>query len=667
MMTMLLENFHFLRPWWLLAIVPACLLAFGLLGSARRSTQWQSYIDARLLPFLLDGETSGMQKAPIIALALLWSLASIALAGPTWQQKAQPVQQDTSAMVILWDLSPSMYAQDVKPSRLVRARLKLMDLLNTRDEGLTALITYSGDAHVVTPLTDDTRTIKSLLPGIDPSVMPSIGSNAEAAFELAHSLLKETGIAEGSIVFVSDGIAADAYERLRATARSANHRVSVWGIGTKAGAPIPLPSGGFVKDKRDEIVIAQVDSDALSDAAASMGGIYIPFSNDSQDIDTLNYFGSDNYAAQTQDKQRVFDQWQEQGHWIALLLLPFAAVAFRRGWLLCLCLGGVLAAPESHALGWQDLWKTEDQQGQELLKKEDFDAAAKNFESREWKGVARYKAGEFDAASEIFAQGDSADDHYNRGNALTQQGEYEQAIAAYEQALSRNPDFAHARDNKAIAEKLKTLQEQQQEGEQGDGDESQDGEQQSGQQQSDQQEQGENSSSQESQGENSSGNQQDPSQANEGDNQGESSEDGSQSDEQHDTAEMNQQQKQALDQHFQQDPEQATESEQTQPQTAQEEQEKQEQQEAEAAQQAQLAEEGEETDSEQNTQSARLQLSKEQQEQQQALEQWLRRVPDDPSGLLRNKFKYEYQKRRRESQSQSQTLRSPNESEEQRW
>ena len=345
----ILQNFHFIRPFWLLAIIP-CAILVGLLFRHNRSSEaWHQLIDAKLLNHLLDSTLTRQQRYPLIALALAWIVACIALAGPTWEKIAVPVKKDESALVIVWDLSPSMRAQDIKPSRVVRSRLKLLDLLKARKEGLTGLIAYAGESHIVTPLTDDVRTISSLLPGLHPDVMPSAGSNPEMALEQAHQLLADSGITRGDIVFVTDGIASDAISSLDNTAARANHRISVWGMGTREGAPIPLRNGGFARNDAGEIVVARLDDVRLSDAAIAMRGIYIPFSNDESDLEQVLSLGMqlnlDQELNDELESKREFDQWLDHGPLIALMLLPFAAFAFRRGWLLAIIFAPLLYTP----------------------------------------------------------------------------------------------------------------------------------------------------------------------------------------------------------------------------------------------------------------------------------------------------------------------------------
>ena len=184
-----IEQFHFLRPYWLLAIIPALILIVLMWKRKAAFGPWQSVISPHLVPHLLSGNVQQQSKFPLVLLLICWLLASIAMAGPTWRTLPQAVQKKIDAQVIVLDLSLSMYAKDIAPSRLVRARMKLTDILKRADEGLTALVVYAGTPHVVTPLTDDTNTILSMVNSLSPDIMPIKGSDPIEAVK--HAFVKK--------------------------------------------------------------------------------------------------------------------------------------------------------------------------------------------------------------------------------------------------------------------------------------------------------------------------------------------------------------------------------------------------------------------------------------------------------------------------------------------
>jgi len=303
-----IENFHLIRPWCLVIIIPVIILGILMLRSGIRANQWHTLIDERFLPFLIEGSMQKTKRYAYVILITLMCFAVFVLAGPTWKKHSSPLSQSSSALVIVLDLSPSMNVEDVKPSRLIRARLKLIDLLKQRKEGLTGLVVYSGEAHVVTPLTDDIKTIISLLPGLTPEIMPIQGSNTEMAIETARQLLIDSKVGNGDILLLSDGVSQNAADAINNLPTMENYDVSFWGVGTKIGGPIPLKAGGFAKNKRGELVVAKLDETIMSDLASTLGGLYIPFSNTNNDIETLNNFKLEERSGTTHESTRTFDQ-----------------------------------------------------------------------------------------------------------------------------------------------------------------------------------------------------------------------------------------------------------------------------------------------------------------------------------------------------------------------
>ncbi len=569
----MLESLHFIRPWWLLAI-PLALLA-GWYWLRRRSgvSHWEASIEPDLLRVLLEpsGRRSGRSLPILVATSLC--AAALGLAGPAWERLPQPVEQRGDAMVVLLDLSLSMFATDVAPSRLVRARQKVADVLRRRDEGFTALVAYAGDAHAVVPLTDDTRTIENLLPALSPDMMPVLGSNLAAALDLAHTLLANAKMSQGRILLITDGIdrISDATER-----RDPNFPLSILGVGTDEGATIPLDfvnqPGEVLRTQQGQPIVPRLDEQRLRNVAEISYGRYRSLGLGDGDIDHLLATpmpGED----ETMAVDREFDTWADQGFWVSLVLLPLLLAGFRRGILAGVPLVllpaalGLASLPGTAQAGlWDDLWQRRDQQALQALQGGEPERAATLFDAPRWRAAALYRSEEYAAAAAAYAGRDDATGLYNLGNALARLGEYRSAIAAYDQVLTAQPEHEDAAFNKALVEKL--LEEQQ----------SQDQDQSQAQ---DDQRQTEPEDSV-----------QDRSQGGEGQNQPD------------------------------QQPGQSQPPEQ----------------EAQTEEQPQPGEQAEPADEESPTSRD---------ERRDAMEQWLRRVPDDPGGLLRRKFQYETNQRLR--------------------
>jgi Ca-activated chloride channel family protein len=416
--------------------------------------------------------------------------------------------------------------------------------------------------------------------------MPSRGSYPTAAIYKGQQLLEQAGAAFGEVLLITDGGSSPATERAARDLRDAGYTLSVLGVGTVEGAPIPKLSGGFVTDQAGRIAVARLEERGLRELAKSGAGRYATLSSDGRDLDYL--MAGEVGTRKASDDTLATDQWREEGPWLALLLLPLGALAFRRGWVVMLAFAIFPLSSPAEASLWDDLWLNKDQQAQRELEAGNATDAAALFEDPEWRAVAEYEAGAYAQSAARFAEQEDLRNLYNLGNALARQGEFESAIDAYEQVLEADPANEDAAFNRDMLAQMLEQQESQQQN-QGDNQESSD---ESG------------GDSQESESDASSQNE-----STEG-----SSDSQSQSDEQNASArddEMSEEDMRALQEELQRAAEEAQQQAQQQS--------------------PQLSEE-------------QLEALRREQEQQQAMEQWLRRIPNDPGGLLRRKFRYQYQR-----------------------
>jgi len=615
----LLSQFHFIRPLWLLALLllPVWVLLYRRTKGALSG--WSQVIDAPLLQHLLVRSLHQTRRWPLYLILLSWILASIALAGPAWKKLPQPVFKNENALVLVVDESLSMLVEDLDPSRQIRMRYKLTDLLDRRIDGQTALVVYAGDAHTVVPLTDDTETIKAMIPSLSPVIMPVMGSRPVLGIEQALELLKDAGINQGRILLVTDGIREFDVTGISQLIQQTGHQLDILAVGTQAGGPIPLPEQGFLK-QNGEIVVAGLDLAPLQELAGITGGRLLQLQLTDQDLDLLLAADANPVQENMRQVNREFDQWQEEGPWLLLLLLPLVALGFRKGWLFSLALFCLVQPQPSYAWGWDDLWQRPDQQGAEAFQAGDYALAQKLFENPDWQGTSAYRDGDYQQALEDFSQTQSADSAYNQGNSLAKAGQLQQAIKAYQEALRLNPEDEDARFNRDLVQKIL---DQQQQNQSGSGGSEQQDQQRSDSQQSD--------SDQSNNSQSDSSDQQDNAQSSPS-----ASQDPSQQNRQNQSGQSDQQTDQT-----QQD---SQNSQQSADNTEQSKDNKDSSEQSENRQQQDLARDNA-SDSDQDSQSlAASEMSEaEQQEADEALEKWLRRVPDDPAGLLRRKFQYQYQ------------------------
>ena len=595
----MIDGFHVLRPELLWGLLICPLLALALWHRRTRQGDWSRAIDPELLPYLMPEHSDKTRQTTIWMPILLLSLIVLAASGPSLRQVELPVIKRADALVLVLDLSASMLAADVQPSRIRRARQKILDLLELRVEGVTGLVVFAGDAHVVTPLTDDARTIANLMPALSPNIMPLPGANATSGIEAAANLLITAGAQGGQILLMTDGLPGFDTVRAKNALESSGAALAVMAIGTKAGAPIPLPNGGFLKDDAGEIVIPTLDRRAIDQIASTLNAPVEQISLDERDIKSLTR--RNNLAAQGElDLARQTDAWQDQGFWLAALVALLLLPAFRKGALVSLLLLVVMQSETSQAAEWEDLWLTPDQQGAQRLAAGDASGAAERFDQSPWRGMAEFEAGAYDRAAGSFASEPSADGLFNQGNALAMQGDLRGAINAYERSLSLQPNAEDAVANRDFIQSLLDQQEDQEQEEEQEGEE---------QSQQDEESEQNDASDSDSGGDGEPSDQQDASQqAGDG-----------QQDEANDQEES---EPQAGDQ----DPNTADRDQQAADQL-------------EAATQEQMAKFDEAL------------------EEQQALEQWLRRVPDDPGGLLRRKFRYQTMQRLREGDKPDESIR----------
>ena len=586
-----LAEFHFIRPYWLLAIIPFVVIVVLILRKKLSQGNWSTVCDIDLLPYLLQEKTVNQSRWPITTSVIATLLIITALAGPTWLRMPSPVFRNESALVIALDLSLSMDAEDIKPSRLIRARYKIADILKQRKDGQTALLVYAGDAFTVTPLTDDTETIDSQLSALTTDIMPSDGNNTELVLEKAVELFKQSGLQKGQILLVTDETNND--KVLSVAKNLDNYSLSILGVGTNDGAPIALPEGGFLKDKQGSIVIPKLNTSDLENLATAGKGAYQAITANDSDIKSL-LANIDKPIQQEgkENKNLLLDQWEDKGPWLLLFVLPLAALSFRKGFL---CVGLLLLLPlpkNSYAFEWYDLWQSKDQQAQQAYKKNQFVQAANLFENQDWKAVAHFKAGEYGKALENLNSNQTEVSAYNQGNALAQSGQLEQAVKAYEKALTLKPDDADAKYNKELVEKELEKQKQ------------------------DQQKQ---------------------------DKKEDQSKENSEQQKTNDKSEKSEQQK-ASEQKPEQSNERKSEQQKADEQKADEDKKQQDKKDNKKAE-AQQTEQQKSDDSKADKEKSMSAQEKPSTEEQQANEQWLKRIPDDPAGLLKRKFKYQYGQR----------------------
>ena len=569
-----LVSLHFLRPWWLCALALLPLLGWWWRRRQRKGSAWHAFVDPHLLPRLLESRGDRRSRiAPWLA-AMGYVLAILALAGPSWRRSEQPLWQSQAPLVVALDLSSASLAADLPPSRLAQARAKLATLLRERVGGQIGLVAFAGDAFTVAPLTEDAANVALFLDALQPDVMPRDGQRASEAIEWSARLLQRAGARNGDIVVLTDH-ADDVAINAASEAAAAGYRVSALGLGTEAGTVYRRVDGSIAN--------ARLDAASLRKLAASGNGRYAAMSGDYSDLHALGVL--DPRAADAIGGSGSGLTWRDEGYWLLPPLMLLALLAFRRrsGGALVLVL--LCAGLPLHTAQAQGVWRRADQAEYARIQR----------------GNEAYRKGDFKAAAQQYEDVDNATAHYNRGNALAKEGQYQQAIDAYDEALRRQPGMADAIANRRAVEAAMKRQQQS----------------------------SSKPGSQKSQGKQN------------GQSQPQSGQPSKPGDPKTDSA---QQPPPKQDAQQRKNDQQQSRNTEAKPQDAKAQQQA-DQAQRERMQRA-LEQQARKQDGKPPAQEpARAKETPEQRERRLANEAWLKRVPDDPGGLLRAKFRLEYERR----------------------
>lgn len=451
----ILAKIHLIRPLWLLALIPAFFIIWLLWRQDSVNRRLSGIISSHLLEHMLVSPQGRSRIRPIHLLGIFLTLMVAALTGPAWNREPLPFTEDEAPLVLALDLSESMDSEDIKPSRLERAKQKIHDLLVLRAGARTGLTAYAGSAHTVLPLTDDPNVLETYLDSLSTSIMPTPGKDATKALRLAHEMLvKET--TAGTILFITDGIETQFVPDFVEHSSTSKHALA---------ALIVSP----YTSESDEIS-GTASLKALSRQANIRTTV---LTVDDTDVRRVNA-GIQSHMRHIQDQDNNH-RWQDAGYWLILPIVALACVWFRRGWSIRWAAVGVLLTmfyqPNTACADefrFVNLWLTPNQQGRYYFDRGDYLKAAERFEDPLWKGTAYYAAEKFDQAIIQFERLSTAQGFYNLGNAYAHKEDYPAALIAYEKALSLKKDYPEARFNLEYIQLLIPKPEEQKEGPPGD-------------------------------------------------------------------------------------------------------------------------------------------------------------------------------------------------------
>ncbi|MFJ4193438.1 VWA domain-containing protein [Pseudomonas sp. NPDC089534] len=447
-------DFHFLRPWWLaLTVAGACL---PLLWRRCRDLQRQlrGDIAEHLLAHLLVTPADPQRWRPVHLLCALSVLGGVAAAGPTWEQDRPDFLENRAPLIVAVDLSPSMDAGDVPPTRLEAAKHKLHDLIQRRAGARTALIAYAGSAHLVLPPTDDPALLDTFIQALGTGLIDKPGKDVAAVIDQAKRLLSAEK-SPGSLLLVTDGADTARLDGLGKALRDGALQVLVLAVGNADGGVVRNADGHPRTDADGRPVLGRFDQDALKRLASAVDGPLGSLTPDDDDLDWIELHARQHFRSASAEQREL--HWKDAGYWLCWPLLLLALVNVRKGWSVNWMPVAVLAAAAgwpsapAQANGLTDAFFTRDQQGRWAFEHGHSAQAAALFTDPYWKGIAAYDAADYDLALTTFARLDTPQAYFYLGNIHVRRFKFDQAIAAYTQALKRQPQFPEASANLALA------------------------------------------------------------------------------------------------------------------------------------------------------------------------------------------------------------------------
>lgn len=452
-----LSDFHFLRPLWLLLALFGALLPMIWRRSRDLQRRLRGNIAEHLLPHLLVTPQDHQHWRPVHLLCALLILGAVAAAGPTWEQDRPDFLENRAPLIVAVDLSPSMDANDVQPTRLEATKHKIHDLIQRRAGARTALIAYAGSAHLVLPPTDDPTLLDTFVQALDTGLIEKPGKNVGAVIDQAKRLLSAEKT-PGSLLLITDGADTGQLDGLDRQLRDSQLQVLVLAAGSEDGGVIQSASGQPKVDSNGRPILGTFDQAALKQLASALDAPLGSLTLNDDDLDWVELHAQQHFQSASAEQHEL--HWKDAGYWLCWPLLLLALINVRKGWsvnwlpalALAVGLGWPSAPAQANAL--TDAFFTRDQQGRWAFEHEHWPQAAALFVDPYWKGVAAYHAADYDLALATFARLDTPQAYFYLGNIYVRRFKFDQAIAAYRQALKLQAQFPEATANLALAQAL---------------------------------------------------------------------------------------------------------------------------------------------------------------------------------------------------------------------
>lgn len=425
-----INNFHFLRPWFLLLLIIPAVFYFILFKNDENLSSWEKVCDKKLLDFLLIKGNNRRRKFSVFLIYAGLIFSVLATAGPTWQKEEQPFLVNNNPVMILLNLSTDMQQTDISPNRLTRAKMEIISLLEQKAlaDAESGLIVYTAEPFMVSPLSNDAGLIANLLPAVDVDIMPLNGDRPDRAIDMAVEKIKAAGYTRGSVVLFGAAAGTDLKAALSAAGKAAAAGINI-----------------------NTVNVSTESNAGLAQIARAGGGLAV--SSASVDMSRLVRHMTEKTINDKKESMDFSEIWKDFGYYLLFIPLLCCLYFFRRG-LLVMAFICLISSPASAGFFLND-----NQEAMKFYEKGEYEKAAGHFKDEQWQASSWYQAGDYVRAADLFAKAKDVEGVYNYGNALAKSGDIGGAIKQYEEVLKQNPDHEDAKYN---LEYLKQQQKQQQ-------------------------------------------------------------------------------------------------------------------------------------------------------------------------------------------------------------
>lgn len=287
-----MQLFRFANPefLYLLLFIPVMILLF-IINSIRRKRSLKRIGDPHLVEKLLPERSSVRPLVKFILQIFAVSAAVIMLGRPQFGSKIEEVRKEGVEVIIALDVSNSMYAEDIQPNRLTRAKQAISRLVDNLENDRIGLIVFAGDAYTQIPVTTDYISAKMFLSAIGPEMVPKQGTAIGAAISLGIRSFSQGEDKSKAMIIITDGENHEDDPLVAATeAAEKGIVIHAIGIGSAEGVPVPVPAGGrkdFLKDAEGSTVISKLDEEVLKKIVVSTNGTYVRASNTNIGLDKI--------------------------------------------------------------------------------------------------------------------------------------------------------------------------------------------------------------------------------------------------------------------------------------------------------------------------------------------------------------------------------------------